>query len=124
MGGLDVSCKPVCDNIVFQNGDTTLNFTLQNCDGTPFNISSATEIAVYFPTVVNPPVILRLSMSQVTVLNGGGGGQFSCVMSKTNAALLQQGSISVEVRVTIGGETQVVQFPNALTVDPSLFPGY
>lgn len=121
--GETMSCDDQCQNIIYQSGDTQLNFTLKNCDGSPFVITSASEIAVYFQTVVNPPVILRLSLSQVVITNGG-AGQFACVMSQSNAALLQTGLINVEVRVTIAGEITVAEIVGQLTVTPSLFPGY
>lgn len=120
--GFEGQCSP-CDNIIYQSGDTPLNFTLQNSDGSPFNIAAASEIWVLFPTLTMPPVILKLSLSQITLTNGG-GGQFSCIMSKANAALLQVGLINVEVRVTISGEITAVEILGQLTVTPSLFPGY
>ncbi len=119
---MDSQCG-VCENVIYQSGDTPLNFTLQNCDGSPFNISSATEIWAMFPTLVSPPVILKLSLSQITITNGG-AGQFSCVMSQSNAILLQTGVINCEVRVTLAGEITAVEIIGQLNVTPSLFPGF
>lgn len=118
-----MDCENQCQNIIYQSGDTPLNFTLKNCDGSPFNISAATELWVLFPTKVSPPVILKLSMTQITITNGG-AGQFSCVMSQANALLLQVGLINVEVRVTISAEITVAEIIGQLTVTPSLFPGF
>lgn len=123
-GGANMDCQEQsCQNVIYQSGDTPLNFTLKNCDGSPFVISAATEIWALFPTLVSPPVILKLSLAQITITNGG-AGQFSCLMSQANALLLQVGLINVEVRVTIAGEITVAEIIGQLTVTPSLFPGY
>ncbi len=124
MGSCVADCNQ-CENIIYQSGDTTLNFTLNNCDPQegPLNITEASEIWAMFPTLANPPVILKLSLSQITITSGP-LGQFSCVMSQSNALLLTPGLINVEVRVTIGGQITVCQILGQLTVDASLFPGY
>lgn len=111
-----------CENIIYQSGDTPLNFTLENCDRTPFVITDATEIWALFPTLVMPPVILKLSLSEITITNGG-AGQFSCVMSQADAELLVLGLIDVEVRVTLAGQITVAEIIGAITVKESLFPG-
>lgn len=118
-----MSSSTSCENIIYQSGDTRLNFNLQDCDGEPFDISTATDIWVLFQTEEDPPVILKLSEDDVEVTNGG-AGKFSCLMSKTNALLLKSGKISCEVRITIGGEVTVVEIENQLTVSASLFPDY
>lgn len=117
-----MDCNSTCENVIDQGGDTPLNFALTDCNGEPFDISDATEIWAIFPTLVTPPVVRKLSLSQITVTNGG-AGKFLCMMSKTNALLLKTGLIDCEVRVTIGGEITAVQIIGKLTVIPSLFPG-
>lgn len=123
---LDTSSCACDGNIIYQSGDTTLTFELTsqepNCQDTPLDLSAATEILCLFPTLVSPPVELRLSDSEVTVTNGP-LGQFSALMSQANALLLTLGLINVEVRTTIGGLVTVTQILGQLTVTASLFPG-
>ena len=121
--GAKMGCEDQCQNIIYQSGDTPLNFQLKNCDGSPFDISTATEIWAMFPTLVNPPVILKKSTSQLNITNGG-AGMFSGIMSASNAALLTTGLINVEIRVTIASEITVAEIIGQVTVSPSLFPGF
>lgn len=123
---LNSCCASVCQQTLYQSADTPLNFRVTNCDGSPFNVSAASEIWVMFPvgaTQPSPPVILKLSLAQLTIDNGG-GGEFSGIMSQANALLLKTGLINVEIRVTIGSKVSVAEVLGQLTVTPSLFPGY
>lgn len=113
-----------CNNVLYQSGDTPLSFSLENADGSPFDLSQATEIQVLLPTLVNPPVILTLTGLAVTLVSGGGGGQFSCLVSSSKASLLKLGLIDVEVRATIAGKIIAAEIFGQLFVTPSLFPGY
>lgn len=120
---LEGSCQTDnCKNVIYQSGDTTLNFLLKTCQGKPFPIGSATEIWALFPNATGSPLIKKLSLAQIIVTNGG-GGQFSCTITQAQAALLATGLISVEVRVTNGSKITVVEILEAATVTPSLFPG-
>lgn len=124
-------CDTPQPGTLYQSADTPLNFTLYqsnnlgngSCSPTPFNLTGASEVEILFQTTVNPPVILKYSMSQVTITSPL-FGQFSCVMSQDNALLLAAGLINIEVRVTIGGVISVCQLTGALNVVPSLFPAY
>lgn len=124
-------CDSQNPGTLFQSADTTLNFTLyqsnsngpNSCVPVPFNLTSATEIEILFPTLVNPPVILKYTMSQVTITNAQ-FGQFSALMSSANADLLALGLINIEIRVTIAGVISVCQLIGQLNVVASLFPSY
>lgn len=116
---LDPSCS--CQNTIYQSGDNLISFALRDCKGEAFNLSSATEIEVIFPTLVAPPLVKKLSLSQVTITYGV-GGLFTVLISKSDALLLTLGSINIEVRVTISGQTNVIQLLGVVTVVASLFP--
>lgn len=127
--GLNSCCGEVqSPGIIYQSGDTpfTIQLLKESCPGQPepFDLTNATEIWALFPTLVSPPVILKLSLSQLTVVNPPGAGTFSGTMSRANALLLTTGLINVEVRVTIAGVITTFQILGQLTVDPSLFPGF
>lgn len=124
MNGYDCTCGASYQpGIIYQSADTTLNFQLKKSDGTPFDLTNASEIWVMFPTLIAPPVILKLSNSSLTITNLG-GGQFSGIMTSANALLLETGNISIEIRVTIAGEITVVELSDVLMVTATLFPGY
>ena len=108
--------------IIYKSGDTPLFFELKNSDNSPFVLTNATDIWVLFPTLVSPPVILKLSTADITLTNAG-AGLFSCVMSQANAMLLTSGVINVELRITIDGQITVTQILGQITVSDSLYPG-
>jgi hypothetical protein len=128
-----MSCDSCCGAsngpaTIYQSADTPISFQLlkETCIGGPlgpFDLTEATEIWAMFPTLVSPPLILKLSLSELVISSPAGAGVFTGMISASNALLLQLGLINVEVRVTIASVVTVAEIIGQLTVTPSLFPG-
>jgi hypothetical protein len=123
-----MSLEQIAAVLVYQGEDRNLNFRLADQNtGDSFDLTGATEIDVVFPTVTNityPNGCLhkKLSLSQVTIINAG-GGKFSVALTATDTnAILVSDAVAVEIRVTIAGFLTVVQIPEAFSLQPSLFP--
>lgn len=109
---------------LYRGEDKDVLFWLSKDDtGKPFDLAGATEIDVVFPKEGSPICIhKKLSLSQVTVINEGGGG-ISVALTAADTVLMPVGIISIEGHITIGGKVSFVQFPDAIEVVDTLFPG-
>jgi hypothetical protein len=92
-----------------------------DCSGPPFNITGATEIVALFPSGTTP-IQKKLSLSEITIINAG-GGMVAITLTAADTLLLDVGLIDVEIRVTIAGKTSIAQISQQITVNASMFPG-
>ena len=108
---------------IIQGEDKTLNVRLYNPDGTPYDVTQATEIVCIF-AATNPAGYIekKLSLSGVTIQSGPGGWILPHLVPADTALLTVGAQQSFEVWVTIAGLVTKVQFLNSLNVVASLFP--
>jgi hypothetical protein len=122
----------------YQQGSAVIGITLNNppeCEGncpTPFDLTDVTEIWVIFPTIQPappaspvPPIVKKLSLSQVTIVQAK-LGQISVTLAgglTGDTVNIPTGPVPVEVRPTVEGVTPFAQNTKQLICLPSLFPG-
>jgi hypothetical protein len=109
---------------IIQGGDKLLQIKLWDvANKKPYDLTSATEVVAILPITASPTYLeKRLSLSQVTV-DSAVLGEATIILGPSDTSSLTPGAnISFEVRITIAGKVQPVQFLQALNVVPSLFP--
>lgn len=91
--------------------------TILQEDGSPYNVSTATEIVVNFLKEDRTLLTKTLSGSDITLVNSGVGGQISVDMQEVDSASLMPGELqNFEGWVTIGGDDRYVGWEKMLNV--------
>lgn len=101
-----------------------------------FDLSAATEIVAVLANADNTNLELKLSLSQVVVINNP-VGSLQIIITKAQSALLKlspvlapavnndpatYGFSNIELRITIASKETVVQLVDCIQIVPSLFP--
>jgi hypothetical protein len=109
---------------IYTGENKTLSFRLLSDvkNGTPFDLTAATEIQVSIPKSDGTAIVKKLSLSEVTMVNAL-DGKFSTALLPVDTAALEVGAvIAVEIKITIATVVTIVQISEALNVISSLFP--
>jgi hypothetical protein len=117
-----MSLEASAGSVVYQGEDKDLDFAIRDSKGNPLSLTSASEIVVLFRNEDDSVLVKRMSNSQITQTNPG-GGLIRVRVSSADSKLLKLGNQqSVEIRVTILGLVSIAPAKNQLTVLASEFP--
>lgn len=91
----------------------------------PVDISGATEIVVILQNTDLTFLELKLSLSQVAIINGP-GGYYQATVTNVQSALLKLSAAplysDVEAHITISAKETIVLYPQSLNIVSRLFP--
>lgn len=132
--GLDPSTPPTPPTINM-GSDFTIDFFLRDQTLSPWqsiDITSATEIVVIMLNADGTFLELKLSVSQIMIINGA-DGHFQAAGTAAQSALLKPSGANVipvgaplysdiEAHVTISSKETIVLFPQSINLVPRLFP--
>ena len=109
--------------VLYQGEDANFNDFLKNPDGSPLDLTSATEISARIANTDSTYLELLKSTDGVSVVGAPGGGEVNLVVTAAQALLLMvQNPSPIEYRVTIASKVTIIQRPWYLAVAPALFP--
>lgn len=85
----------------------------------PFDISSATQIILAFLNTDGTTLEKKMTLGDVSIINGGGGILSAALTSADTAGLLQTGNLNfgtMILKLTIGGQDIIVNLFNSIQV--------
>lgn len=109
--------------VLYQGEDANFNDFLKNPDGSPFDLTSVTEISARIANTDGTYLELLKTSEGVTVVGAAGGGEVNLAVTKTQSALLLvQNPAPIEYRITKGGLVTIIQRNYLIAVAPALYP--
>jgi hypothetical protein len=106
---------------IIQGEDKTLALTINKTSG-PYDLTSATEIILKFPTQSGTPLEKKLSNASLSITNAA-LGKISVPLSDTNTNTLRpEENQGIELYIDVGASRRIFQIKEILNVYRAMFP--
>lgn len=102
---------------IFLGDEKPMYLVVRLPNGTPYDLTSCTELVISLPKADGTFAQLKLSDNDVTIQSPAVLGEFSAIITSDISELLQVGELqSFDVTFTVGSEINTVRYANALSV--------
>lgn len=107
--------------VIYRGEDKILNLRIRNEDGSPFDVTGATEITARFRKSDDNALSLTMTGLAVAIVVGA-AGSVSVMINQTSSLLLKLGKkMSFTLMIDIAGARRIVNFEQVLWVqDPAV----